>query len=80
MDIQKVDKNFNLTFEVPDDVEWFSIREIPFQTHGIFYSEEEGSYRRLPKDIADATNEGVSALSKHTAGGMRKQAWGRLYQ
>ena len=69
MDIQKIDKNFNLTFEVPDDVEWFSIREAPFQTYGIFYSEEEGLYRRLPKDVADATNEGVSCLSKHTAGG-----------
>ena len=69
MDIKKIDKNFNLAFEVPDDVEWFSVRENPFQTYGIFYSAEEGLYRRLPKDIADATNEGVAWLSTHTAGG-----------
>ena len=69
MDIQNIDKNFNLTFEVPDDVEWFSVRENPFHTYGVFYSEEEGLYRRLPKDIADATNEGVAWLSKHSAGG-----------
>lgn len=69
MDIQNIDKNFNLTFEVPDDVEWFSVRENPFHTYGVFYSEEEGLYRRLPKNIAEATNEGVIWLSKHSAGG-----------
>ena len=69
MDIKKIDKNFDTTFEAPSDLEWFSVRELPFSVHGVFYSEEEGLFRRLPKDIADATNDGVSYLSKHTAGG-----------
>lgn len=69
MDIRRIDKNFNLSFELPDDVEWFSVREKPFKAYGVFYSEKEGLYRRLPKEVADATNEGVSSLSKHTAGG-----------
>ena len=69
MDIKKIDKNFDTTFALPEDVEWYSIRENPFSIHGIFYSEEERLFRRLPKGIADATNMGVSHLSKNTAGG-----------
>ncbi len=69
MDIKKIDKNFNTTFIAPGDIEWFSGRETPFSVHGITYSEEEGLYRRMPKEIAEATNDGVAHLSKHTAGG-----------
>ena len=69
MDIKKIDKNFDTTFVAPEDIEWFSVREFPFSIHGVVYAEEEGLYRRLPKEIADATNEGVAHLSKHTAGG-----------
>lgn len=69
MDIQKLDKNFDTTFQCPEDVEWFSVLNYPFSLHGVTYSEEEGLYRRLPKSIADATNEKVAYLSKNTAGG-----------
>ena len=69
MDIKTIDKNFNTDFEVPSDVQWYSVRENPFQTHGVYFSEEEGLYRRLPKEIGDATSEGVAWLSTHTAGG-----------
>ena len=69
MDIKQIDKNFDTTFIPPEDIEWVSVRELPFDVRGVFYSEEEGLYRRLPKDVADATNEGVAHLSKHTAGG-----------
>lgn len=69
MEIAKIDKNFDTSFPLPEDIEWFSVREKPFSVHGVFYSQNEGLYRRLPKDVADATNEGVSYLSKNTAGG-----------
>ncbi len=69
MDIRKIDKNFDTTFVAPEDVEWFSIRENPFAVHGIFYSEDEGLFRRMPKEVAMATSDGVANLSKHTAGG-----------
>ena len=69
MDITKIDKNFTTTFSLPEDVEWFSVLESPFSIHGVFYSEKENLFRRLPKDIAEATNEGVACLSKNTAGG-----------
>lgn len=69
MDIEHIDKNFDTSFTPPEDIEWFSVRDLPFSVHGVFYSKDEGLYRRLPKDIADATNSGVSHLSKNTAGG-----------
>ncbi|MBR4943662.1 MAG: hypothetical protein IKZ28_06475 [Clostridia bacterium] len=69
MDIKSVDKNFDTSFIVPEDLEWYSVHERPFSVYGVTYSEEEGLYRRLPKDIADATNEGVAILSTNTAGG-----------
>ena len=69
MDIKKLDKNFDMTFVAPEDLEWFSIEEAPFSLHGVTYSKEEGLYRRLPKAVAEATSEGVAFLSKNTAGG-----------
>ena len=60
---------FELSFEAPEDLEWFSVREEPFTTYGVYYSEEEGVYRRLPKEVADATSARVSNLSTHSAGG-----------
>lgn len=69
MNINAIDKNFDTNFAAPDDVKWFSIRETPFSIYGVTYSEEEGFYRRMPREIADAVNFGVSGLSAHTAGG-----------
>ena len=63
MKIQEIDKNFDTTFQCPEDIQWFSVEESPFSIHGVSFSEKEGLYRRLPKEIADATNEGVAHLS-----------------
>lgn len=69
MDIKKIDKNFATTFVAPEDLEWFSAQEFPFSVHGVTYSESDGVYRRLPQEVAEATNEGVAFLAKDTAGG-----------
>ncbi len=69
MDIKDIDKNFDTSFEAPADLEWFSAREVPFSTHGVYYAEEEGLYRRMPKEVADSVSAGVAHLSKNTAGG-----------
>lgn len=68
MDITKIDKNFALSFTPPEDLEWHSVLSAPFSLHGAWYSEEEGLFRRVPKDVADATNPGVMYLSKNSAG------------
>ncbi len=64
MNIKEFDKNFDTTFNAPEDIEWFSVNEAPFSLHGVFYAEEEGLYRRMPREIADAVNPGISHLSK----------------
>lgn len=69
MDIQQIDKKFDTSFIVPEDIEWFSAREYPFSICGVTYSDDEKVFRRIPKEIADATNDGVAQLSKNTAGG-----------
>ena len=69
MDIRKLDKNFDTTFVAPEDIEWFSVLEAPFSVRGVFYSEDEKLFRRMPEEAAEAVSEGVGHLSKHTAGG-----------
>lgn len=69
MDIREIDKNFDTSFTPPEDIEWHSVRELPFSIHGVFYSEDEGVFRRMPREIDDAINERVSVLSRYTSGG-----------
>lgn len=52
-----------------DGITFFDINNEPFKIYGIYYSAEDGCYRRLPQSVADATNEGVKVLARHTAGG-----------
>ena len=50
-----------------EGTEWFSVREEPFDLYGLLHI--DGQFRRIPQDVADATNDGVSSLSRNTAGG-----------
>jgi hypothetical protein len=52
-----------------DDIKYYDIKTEPFKIYGIYYSIEEGHYRRIPSSVADMTNDGVQHLSTHTAGG-----------
>jgi len=69
MDIKKIDRNFDTSFVCPGDVRWISADEPPFSLHGVYYSESEGIYRRMPKNVADRVNPAVAYLSADTAGG-----------
>ena len=69
MNILDIDKNFQLPEMDVTDIEWFDCTDTPFSLHGIFYDDKIGGFLRLPKDIADATSQGVSYLSLYTAGG-----------
>lgn len=67
MDISKIDKNFNLDNNIPeDDVVWYNVAEAPFKLYGGFNSGEQ--YFRMPPEIAETVNDGVKALNYHTAG------------
>ncbi|MBE7084277.1 MAG: hypothetical protein E7373_06740 [Clostridiales bacterium] len=69
MDITEIDKNLKSTAIKETDVVWKNIREKEFSIHGIFYSDEENHYRRMPKVIADSVSQGVSELSTCASGG-----------
>ncbi len=68
MKIEEIDKNF-LPPTLPEGVEleYRSVREAPFRVWGLIY--EGNSFRRLPAEVAKATNSGVEFLHAHSAGG-----------
>ena len=66
--IASIDPNFNVTESFGrEDVVLRNCREEPFTVHGVFWS--EGKFRRMPREVAEATSTGVNALHQHTAGG-----------
>ena len=69
MDLTKIDKNFDVSFEAPEDLVWYSARQLPFGTYGVYYEENEGQYRRMPHNVARNVSDGVTSLSRDTAGG-----------
>ncbi|MBQ9756288.1 MAG: hypothetical protein IJV99_01685, partial [Clostridia bacterium] len=69
MDLAKIDKNFATQTVTKQDVKWRSVLSSNFSVHGITYSNELGHYLRMPQNIADQVNEGVSNLNRHTSGG-----------
>ena len=67
-DIAKIDPNFNVSESFGrEDVVLRNCREEPFTIHGIFWS--EGKFRRMPREVAEATSPGVLSLHHSTAGG-----------
>lgn len=45
----------------------YDAKSAPLRLYGVFHDGER--YRRVPKDVAEATSAGVAALAKNTAGG-----------
>ena len=70
MDISKVDKNLAAK-NIADkpNVEWHNIKENPFKIYGLYNPKTQDVFRRIPKEVAEATSENVVALSTNTAGG-----------
>lgn len=68
MDISKIDKNFKIKTKInKTDIRFYDVKNPPFEVSGVFY--ENGTYRRIPEDVAIATSTGVKALHTNTAGG-----------
>ena len=65
-----IDKNMIVEKTVGDiDVIWHNVKEAPFMLHGFFEPLTEPYYHRLPKEVAEATSDGVSKLERESAGG-----------
>ncbi len=69
MNIEELDKNFELPNVDEENVCWRNARFAPFSLHGVFYDEENGCYRRVPKHLAQKIGVNTAQLSEHTAGG-----------
>lgn len=68
--IQNIDKNFNTKSTIEKDgLSFYNAKNDPFCVYGLYDYKKQEIFRRLPEDVAIATNEGVAELSKNTAGG-----------
>ena len=67
MDIRKIDRNF-ATIEISSDgMKRYSLPCDGFDLYGVFSDGKR--FLRMPQDIADNVNDGVTWLNKNTAGG-----------
>ena len=64
-----IDKNFAVETACNLSVRFYPTRMEPFSLHGLYAPQEEGPFRRLPADVASATNDGVAYLACNTSGG-----------
>ena len=70
MRIEEIDRNFKVPSVVTDeDVEWISALDPRFSISGVYYSDEEERFIRLPREVAARANDGVKNLSSYSTGG-----------
>lgn len=67
--LEEIDRNFAANEITYEGMITYNVRKAPFRLDGLYRPEDGESFRRLPKEVAEATNEGVAVLSRHTAGG-----------
>lgn len=66
--IEEIDKNLKVTSTLEEkDIVFFNVCQSPFKVYGITHDGTQ--FRRIPKDVAKNTNDGVLGLSTNTAGG-----------
>ena len=69
MKLEELDAELSSLGALPFETEWYDPRKEPFKTHGVFYSEKDGRYIRMPLDIAASVKQGYDIIATHTAGG-----------
>ena len=68
-DISKIDKNFAESGKITKDgFDIYDASMTPFKVYGLI-RDGERPFVRIPRDVAEKTNEGVFALHRNTAGG-----------
>lgn len=66
----EVDRNMIIETSIEEPgIKFHDVRQAPFNIYGFFDPYGQPYFRRLPADVAEATNPGVVKLSKESAGG-----------
>ena len=68
MKLEKIDTNFAVGEVNADGMKAYNIYTTPFKIYGL-YDCKEGSYTRMPYEVAERVNDGVKWLHTNTAGG-----------
>ena len=69
-DISKIDKNLLVESVLKKDgISFYDVRKEPFSVYGLYDCKNQPIFRRMPEDVASATNDGVVTLAKNTSGG-----------
>lgn len=75
-----LDKNLVVETSIKkDNVVFLDPRKEPFSIYGLYNAQNEPEYKRLPDDVAEASNDGVKASYKHTSGGRIRFSTNSLY-
>ena len=70
MRIEEIDRNLKIESSIrKDDMIWLSPKEAPISIHGLYETEQDKPYHRLPEYVAKASNAGVEEHNFDTAGG-----------
>lgn len=69
MRLEEIDPNFKLSTVTEADVEWLDLSRRTDLVFGVYYSREDGKFRRLPKKIAEQANVAVREHAVSLAGG-----------
>ena len=68
--IEEIDSNLKVQTTLTEkDICFCDVRKPPFQIYGLYNSQDEPVFKRLPDSIGQTTNEGVQVLYTNTAGG-----------
>ena len=62
-------QKYGFTTKLTPPLTFRDVREKPFDIYGLYEPHEPGAFKRIPKEVADATNPGVAGLAWNTAGG-----------
>lgn len=66
----EVDKNMIVNTKIDvTDFRFYDVRHAPFELYNFYDPQNQPVFRRLPKDVAEATSAGVAILSQKTSGG-----------
>ena len=67
--IDSIDKHLAGEQVVYDGINFYNIKDKPFQIYGLYQPYDNEDYKRMPHDVAAKMNDNVKALYKNTSGG-----------